>query len=177
MDVALTRELLAVASTGLLCLRWLGENAGCRGSEGLGRKDGSGRTLDFVARPGMPEFPTAATCGTCPRSGDQQTEGNPAGDAGAASCDSIYVHRCRGAGGLDVNFIPAASCGFHSNGGDAHSLHSISGTTLKVMRRRGGLRTNFGASRRRIYRLVVPSLVVGNPGMPGFRRAWKTRSI
>ena len=95
LDVASTMELLAVASTGLLCLRWLLETVSCRGSEGLGKQDGSNRTFDLVHRPGMPEYPPAATRGTRPRSGDHQAEDNLAGDAPAANCDSKCLHRCR----------------------------------------------------------------------------------
>ena len=53
-----------------------------------------------------------------------------------------------------AEFNPAASCGRLSERDDGLICHSFSGITLKVMRRRGGRRTNYGASRRRIHRLV-----------------------
>ena len=87
---------------------------------------------------GNPAIPPAAARETHPRSGDQQTGSNPAPDIGAASCDSSCGHRSRGIGKLIAEFIPATSCGLHSNGLHARLIHSSSGITLKVMRRRGG---------------------------------------
>ena len=77
------------------------------------------RVPAFPERPiraGMPESLTAATRGTHPRSGDQQTEGITVGDVGAGGCDLIYGHQCRGIGRLTADFVQAASCGLHSNG-------------------------------------------------------------
>ncbi len=59
----------------------------------------------------MPEFLPGATCGTHPRSDDQQTVGNPAGGARAGSCNSIYGPRGREIGRLAVHLIQSASCG------------------------------------------------------------------
>ena len=116
-------------------------------------------TRRAIKLPAMREVLETATQGARSINILQSEVGNPAGDAGAESFDSIHVHRFRGIGNLAVAFIPPASCGLHSNGGDADNFHHSSGTTSKVMRRRGGRRFNYGATRRRIHRLVVPSLV------------------
>ena len=166
MDVGSTRELLAVASTDLLCLRWLPENRRMPGSQKGKQRDWSNRTLRSLTRPAMPELITAATRGTHPGSGDQQTEGNPAGGAGAASCDSIYVHHCREIGTLAVHFIHAASCGMLWNWVGYHYCLFISGITSKVMRRRAGRRFNYGASRRRIHRLVLLEIYLTRGNAP-----------
>jgi len=56
------------------------------------------------------------------RTGDPQTEGIPAGDAAAASCDSIYGHHCRGIGKLTAAFIPGQLARFYHIGPDSIRL-------------------------------------------------------
>jgi len=81
-------------------------------------------------------------------------ESNQAGDVTAESWNPKSEHRCREIVVFTPDFITAASCGALSNMGVRYFSHFYYSLTSKVMRRRGGLWFNYGASRRRIHRLV-----------------------
>ena len=158
MDVALTRGLLAVASTDLFCkvIFLPGGNALNLGSSIRQARMGipmpkpapthkswhswtdrmtGGQSGIWLA--GSEEYRLPAGCHLWRespydlRTGDPQTEGIPAGDAGAAGCDSIHGHRSREIGNLTTDFFRAASCGILSSRGGLHCGHFISSRTLR----------------------------------------------